>query len=127
MTPHEKINELNEKMEHDTGRFGTVKGIGQRLIGTVADSNLPGYWFSFRSGTLFHVPVGKHAVCVLSQDANGATQIHGKLSAAHFREIFGEDKMKELNASFAKEVRFALLMYLVVIVIFWGGMLYLFR
>lgn len=127
MTPNEKISALNEKMERDTGRFVTVKGIGQRLIGTAEDPDLPGYWFSFRSGTLLHVPVGKHAVCVLSQDADGATQIHGKLSIAHFRKVFGEDPLKELNASFVKEVRSVLLMYLAVLIIFGGGMLYLFR
>jgi hypothetical protein len=114
MNQREKIDALNATLQQDSGRFVTIKGIGHRLVGMVTDPDLSGYWFGYRCGALFHVPVSKHGICLLSAGEKGATNVHGKLSKSDFLQIFGKDKLNELDKAFSKSVLSILAFYVII-------------
>ncbi|MGJ8609896.1 MAG: hypothetical protein ACSHWY_02305 [Octadecabacter sp.] len=124
---NEIIEALNAKLKPDSGKFLTVKGVGHRLVAQTSFPDLPGYSFGYRSFSLFHIPMSKSIICLLSSNEGGGTNVHGWLSKDEFLEIFGAPHLAEMNKSFAKEVKSVLIISLVVAAILGGLLLLLFR
>lgn len=104
MTTSDKVAALNAVLEQDSGKFFMISGFGHRLSGQATDTALPGHWFAYRALTLLGVPVGKHSVCVLTNNDKGRPAVVGRLPESDFGRIFGTEKLGELRASFTKDI-----------------------